>query len=206
MEISADILKNKYKGCLLGLAIGDAIGTTVEFKPKGSFPPITSMEGGGVFGLKAGQWTDDTSMALCLAQSLIERNGFDANDQMTKYLKWQEEGYMSSNGRCFDIGNTVAAALDRFKKTGNPYSGSTQERSAGNGSIMRIAPIPMYFLNNKNIYKQAVNSSKTTHTHPDCISACVALAQMIKDALLGEQKSYILNHSINFDLSYNIKK
>lgn len=84
---------NRARGALLGLACGDAVGTTVEFKPRGSFPPITDMVGGGVFGLLAGQWTDDTSQALCLASSLIE-NGFDPLDQTKQYMRWYEHGYM----------------------------------------------------------------------------------------------------------------
>ena len=79
---------DRYIGCLVGLAIGDALGTTLEFRPKGSFKPITEMVGGGRFGLRPGQWTDDTSMALCLAESLVERRGFDAADQMRRYVRW----------------------------------------------------------------------------------------------------------------------
>ena len=70
-------LIEQFRGCLLGLAIGDAIGTTVEFRLRNSFPPVTDMVGGGPFNLKPGQWTDDTSMALCLATSLVEVGGFD---------------------------------------------------------------------------------------------------------------------------------
>ena len=92
---------DRYRGCLLGLAVGDAIGTAVEFKARGSFPPVTDMVGGGAFNLQPGQWTDDTSMALCLAESLVEKTGFDALDQMNRYLNWYENGYLSSTGRCF---------------------------------------------------------------------------------------------------------
>ena len=99
---------SRYRGCLLGLACGDAVGTTVEFKPRGSFEPVTDMVGGGVFQLAPGQWTDDTSLALCLAESLIECGGFDAGDQMERYVRWWKDGHLSSNGRFFDIGNTTA--------------------------------------------------------------------------------------------------
>ena len=75
---------DRFRGCLLGLAVGDAVGTTVEFRPRGSFPPVTDMIGGGPFRLKPGEWTDDTSMALCLATSLIECAGFDPADQMRR--------------------------------------------------------------------------------------------------------------------------
>ncbi len=127
------------KGMLLGLAVGDAVGTTVEFEDRGSFPPVTDMVGGGPFDLEKGQWTDDTSMALCLAASLIEQSAFDPKDQIDRYLRWRDDGYMSSNGRCFDIGETVKDALNRYISTGNPLAGSTALRSAGNGSIMRLS-------------------------------------------------------------------
>src|SRR4030067_491610 len=120
----------RFRGALLGLACGDAVGTTVEFMPRGSFAPVTDMVGGGPFRLKPGEWTDDTSMALCLAESLVECNGFDAADQMRRYVKWLDDGYWSSNGRCFDIGGTTHDALSRFKQTGNPFSGSTHTQSA----------------------------------------------------------------------------
>ena len=97
-------LIDRYKGCLLGLAVGDAVGTTLEFKSPGSFKPISDMVGGGPFNLRPGEWTDDTSMALCLAESLLESHGFDPADQMKRYVMWMDHGHLSSNGVCFDIG------------------------------------------------------------------------------------------------------
>ena len=134
-------LIDRYLGAMLGLAAGDALGTTLEFKPPGSFDPIDDMIGGGPFDLEPGQWTDDTSMALCLAESLIERRAFDPVDQLERYTRWYRTGHLSSNGRCFDIGNTVRDALDRFSRTRQPFCGSTSPRAAGNGSIMRLAPV-----------------------------------------------------------------
>ena len=120
--------EDRFRGCLLGLAVGDAVGTTVEFKPRGSFEPVTGMVGGGPFGLKPGQWTDDTSMALCLAESLIEKRGFDARNQMELYVCWYRQGHLSSTGRCFDIGNATSSALHRFERTGIP---DAHERNDG---------------------------------------------------------------------------
>lgn len=122
-------LIERYQGCLLGLAVGDALGATLEFKPRESFEPIDDMIGGGCFELEPGQWTDDTSLALCLAESLIEKKGFDAYDQMKKYLLWYRTGYLSSIGYAFDIGGTTAIALRRFEKTEDPFSGPTDNRS-----------------------------------------------------------------------------
>lgn len=125
-------MRDRYRGCLLGLAVGDALGTTLEFRPPGTFEPIDDMVGGGPFGLEPGQWTDDTSMGLCLAESLIECGGFDAADQMRRYVRWHEEGYLSSTGRCFDIWTTTLAALMRLRRTGDSFAGSEDPRSAGN--------------------------------------------------------------------------
>lgn len=157
-------LKDWYRGSLLGLAAGDALGTAVEFKAPGSFTPIDDMVGGGPFHLAPGQWTDDTSMALCLAESLVECGGFDAADQMTRYVRWWREGHLSSTGTCFDIGNTTSSALRQFERTGEPFSGSTDERSAGKGSIMRLAPVPLCFGGDaRAAIERAGESSRTTH-------------------------------------------
>jgi len=135
--------------------------------------PVTDMVGGGSFRLKPGQWTDDTSMALCLATSLLESQGFDADDQMQRYCRWQEEGYLSSSGRCFDIGNTVSSALRSYKTHGNSYAGSTEAWSAGNGSLMRLAPIPLfYYPDIEQAVAFAAESSRTTHGADEYIDAC----------------------------------
>jgi len=135
---------SRARGCLLGLAIGDAVGTTVEFSPRGTFPPVTDMTGGGPFDLPAGAWTDDTSMALCLADSLLARGGHDPRDQLARYLRWWREGYRSSTGTCFDIGGTIREALERFEQGGVAPAGSDDPRSAGNGAIMRLAPAVLF--------------------------------------------------------------
>ena len=140
-------LRSRYLGSLLGLAAGDALGTTVEFTAPGGFVPLDDIVGGGPFHLEPGQWTDDTSQALCLAASLVERDGFDEHDQITRYVRWWREGYMSSRpGPAFDIGIATSAALRRFEQTGDPYAGSSDPHSAGNGSLMRLAPVPLRFL------------------------------------------------------------
>ena len=96
--VSEITTQDRFRGCLLGLAAGDALGTTLEFRRPGTFEPISDIVGGGPFNLKPGQWTDDTSMALCLATSLIERGGFDAGDQMDRYLRWWREGLPVRHG------------------------------------------------------------------------------------------------------------
>jgi len=180
------------QGCLAGLAVGDALGTTLEFTTPGSFKPLTDMTGGGPFRLKAGQWTDDTSMALCLAESLIECRGFDLKDQMEHYVRWWLDGHLSATGRCFDIGNTVRSALSSFRIDGAAASGSTDKYSAGNGSIMRLAPVPIFFHDADEAIYYAAESSRGTHQAAACLDACRYLGGIIRGLLDGATKEEVL--------------
>ena len=185
---------DRFRGCLLGLAAGDALGTTLEFKPPGTFEPMTDMVGGGPFGLEPGQWTDDTSMARCLATSLIERGGFDPADQMQRYVRWWREGYLSSTGDCFDIGITVQGALSRFERDGDPYAGSTDPYTAGNGSLMRLAPVPMAFAGDPGeAITMAAASSRTTHGARAAVDACRYFAGLLVGALGGVDRETLLS-------------
>jgi ADP-ribosylglycohydrolase len=184
---------NRFRGCLLGLAVGDAVGTTVEFMERSSFPPLTDMVGGGPFHLQPGQWTDDTSMALCLATSLITKQGFDPTDQMDRYWDWSKNGYLSSTSRCFDIGGTVRGALERYQNTRNPFSGETAPNTAGNGSLMRLAPIPIfYFPDLQKMIHYAAESSRTTHGADECLEACQLFAEMLFNAFSDMDKESVL--------------
>jgi ADP-ribosyl-[dinitrogen reductase] hydrolase len=152
------------------------------------------MVGGGPFRLNPGEWTDDTSMALCLAASLVELGRFDPHDQMRRYCKWMREGYLSSNGRCFDIGNTVRNALFRFQQNGEPFSGSVHPASAGNGCIMRLAPVPMFFYpDRKTVIEMSGESSRTTHGAETCVEASQLLGGILFQALSGAKKEDILS-------------
>lgn len=183
----------RFRGCLMGLAVGDAVGTTLEFKPPGSFAPINDMLGGGPFQLQPGQWTDDTAMALCLATSLVERGGFDPYDQMRRYLRWYREGYLSSTGHCFDIGNTVRAALEAFERSGEPMAGSTDPHSAGNGGLMRLAPVAMcWALQAPETSHFAAEATRTTHGAEEALDASRLFATQLRHALNGEDKHMIL--------------
>jgi ADP-ribosylglycohydrolase len=186
-------LIERYRGALLGLATGDAVGTTLEFQSPGSFAPIDDMVGGGPFHLEPGEWTDDTSMALCLAESLIENHDFDPVDQLERYLRWFRQGYLSSTGKCFDIGNTVRAALAYFEKTKEPYCGSTDPMSAGNGSIMRLAPVPLFYAEDPvKAIEMSGESSRTTHGAKACVDACRYFGGLIVGAVRGANKESLL--------------
>ena len=184
----------RYKGSLLGLATGDALGAPIEFLPPGSFPKLEDMIQGGTFNLEKGQWTDDTSMALCLAMSLIEKKGFDPADQMEKFLKWYREGYMSSTGFCFDTGRTTSGAIRKFEETRKPYCGTNNPKQAGNGSIMRLAAVPLFYAKTpEEAIEKSGESSKTTHGAETCIDACRYLGALIIGAVNGVDKEELLS-------------
>ena len=170
-------MNDRGRGALIGLAVGDALGAAVEFRSPGSFTPVTCYRDGGPHGLHAGEWTDDTSMALALADS-IATAGWNLNDQADRYVEWWKTGKYSVNGRCFDIGITTRSALGNYTaKKDALTSGDRSDRASGNGSIMRLAPVPMRF---GHLYadqldelsRLAEESSVPTHTSEQCVSAC----------------------------------
>ena len=176
---------DRARGSLLGLAVGDALGAAVEFQSPGSFEPVTGMRAGGALGLEAGEWTDDTSMALAMAASLGEK-GFDAHDQAVRYLDWYRTGAYSVNGRCFDVGNATSASIRKFAATGKVFGcASTDEADSGNGSIMRLAPVVIKFGDMLlepalSLDRMAAMSSRVTHASVLCVDACRYLACLLR--------------------------
>ena len=181
--------QDRARGALLGLAVGDALGTTLEFTERDQQPHHTEMTGGGPFGLKPGQWTDDTSMALALADSLVERGGFDPRDLMTRFVAWRKKGDYSCTGTCFDIGITTQRALTTFQRTGEPFAGSTALDDAGNGSIMRLVPAVLFTLQaDETATRQlAREQGRVTHGTAECLDACELFADILRDAIFGRQ-------------------
>lgn len=194
---TADAIVDRATGALLGLAIGDAIGTTLEFKARDSYPLLTDMIGGGPFRLKAGEWTDDTAMALALADSLATNANLDEADLMRRFVDWHETGTYSCTGSCFDIGITTRQALVRWKKTGDPFAGCTDPQTAGNGSLMRLAPVAIRHFGNRALLRDvAARQSRTTHGAPEAVDACVAYAEAIADAIEGVKRSELLRNRV----------
>lgn len=193
MTISA----HRQRGTLLGLAIGDALGAAVEFDTPGTFPEVTGYRGGGPHGLAPGEFTDDTSMALALADS-IASVGWDLNDQARRYVAWWRNGEYSVNGRCFDIGITTRWSLGRFTKTGDARSsGDKSEQASGNGSIMRLAPVPIRYAHHfpnelEELVRYSTESSLTTHASPQCLSACAYFGLVICGLLHGISRQEVL--------------
>jgi ADP-ribosyl-[dinitrogen reductase] hydrolase len=189
--------KDRKRGALLGLAIGDALGAPVEFEVPGRFEPVTGFQCGGPHDLEAGEWTDDTSMALALADSLIE-TGWDLDDQAERYVAWWRTGQYSVNGRVFDIGRTTVQALERFAASGDAQtSGDDAELASGNGSIMRLAPVPIALLHMfparvEALAERLADSSRPTHASPQCLSACVHLGVLLCGLMHGLPREEVL--------------
>ena len=189
---------DRCRGALIGLAVGDSLGAAVEFMSPGSFEPVTGYRSGGPHGLEKGHFTDDTSLAMALADS-IAKAGWDLNDQAERYVQWWKTGKYSSNGRCFDIGITTSSALHRFLQARDARtSGLSDERSSGNGSIMRLAPVPIryhgHYPNNiPELVRLAQESSLTTHTSEQCVSACRYMALVLAALIQGEDRNIVLS-------------
>lgn len=185
-------IKDRLRGCLLGLAVGDALGTTLQFDDRRYFTPITDMIGGGPFNLEPGEWTGGTSMALCLAASLAECNGFDAVDQMNRYLRWWKEGYMSSTGRCFDIGIETCEELSRFRRKGHPVAYFDRNH----GSLRRIAPLPIFYHSQpEEAVLRCGESSKTGDV--TATDGCRYFGALLVGAINGVSKDELLSPRYN---------
>ncbi len=186
--------RDRARGALLGLAVGDALGTTQEFShPEApAFPelargPQRDIVGGGPFDLEPGQVTDDTQMATCLAASLRLRGGFDVVDVATRYVAW--------GGHAFDVGGQTSAALSAIQDGVSPQaagravweaSGCT---AAGNGSLMRTAPIGVFFASDpEGLRRAAREDSAMTHFDERCQGACVAFNAAIATAISAPGK------------------
>lgn len=201
-----DTIINKIKGTFFGCAIGDALGMPIEFQKKSERDKIglvTQMLHGGTLNghdnfkeLPEGTWTDDTSMMLCLAHSLFEK-GFDYKDQIEKYEKWLNNGYLSCCEKSIGSGGATRIAIENFNKNGSIINGDNT--TLGNGSLMRIAPIPIYFIDSPvDCAYFASESSKTTHNSNICKNFTMLYALAIRDAFLNVDKECIIPERYSF--------
>ena len=189
---SAEEIRDRALGAFLGLAVGDAVGTTLEFCSRDAQPRLQDMVGGGPFDLPPGAWTDDTAMALALADSLAASEALDCRDLMDRFARWWQDGDYSCTGHCFDIGNTTRQALDRYRQTGDPLAGSTDPQSAGNGSLMRLAPVALRFWHDRPRLIAAADQSRTTHGAEEAVDACRVFAELLAEAIAGTPRADLL--------------
>jgi ADP-ribosylglycohydrolase len=191
-------MKDCSRGAMIGLAVGDALGAGVEFRGPGTFEPVTGYRGGGPHELGPGEWTDDTSMALALADS-IGAAGWDLKDQAERYVQWWKAGKYSVNGRCFDIGTTTRRALNHFFKYGAALtSGDPSESASGNGSIMRLAPVSiryatLFATDMEQLSTRAEESSLPTHASEQCLSACRYLVTVLAALIESQDRDEVFS-------------
>ncbi|KAH1488149.1 hypothetical protein LV164_006341 [Aspergillus fumigatus] len=202
-------VQSRIKGSIFGVAVVDALGGPVEFQPRGSFIPVTHFIHNDTFDVPPGTWTDDTSMTLCLARSLIASKGnFIPQAAIRNYVKWHENGYLSATDECFDIGSRTRQALMIWRRyfdrsphirenDPNGHEGGQpeidralkREMFCGNGSLMRVAPIGLvYFRDMEIALSNAALSSNATHPYPTCAECCQIYTRLIVRALNGASK------------------
>lgn len=186
-------LRAAFRGVCVGGAVGDAIGLTNELGGNANLQQMHTIVGGGIFDVPAGTWTDDTSLMLCVADSLIAQQGFDAHDQATRFVRWWRDGYLACHGRTYDIGNVTAMALFQYIQTGVPYSSVVTEQAAGTGAIIRVAPIGLYYAAHPHdVAEYAKLCSAITHAAPSAVYAAQVVATVVARALYYTDKETIL--------------
>ncbi len=188
-----ECIRDRAMGALLGLAVGDALGTTLEFRPRDEGARLVDIRGGGPFHLQPGSWTDDTAMALALGESFLASESLDCSDLTDRFVAWWRKGEYSCTGDCFDIGITTRNALQRYLRTGDPVAGSTDPRTAGNGSLMRLAPVALRFWNDRDsLDHAAAQQSRTTHAAEEAVDGCRVFADVLADAISGKPRRDVL--------------
>jgi ADP-ribosyl-[dinitrogen reductase] hydrolase len=197
--------KNKFYGAFIGLAIGDSLGAAVEFKPRDTFLPVTDMAGGGVFNLPPGYWTDDTSMAICLAENIIANGRVQCKDLLERFCRWYKEGENSSTGKCFDIGLSTISALQNYLYTGSIVNNTRHDR-AGNGSIMRLAPVVIKHHSNRDLaFSDAILQSKPTHASQEVLDSCVLLTNILLNAIIATKREQVISIDKDVNLVVTVK-
>jgi ADP-ribosyl-[dinitrogen reductase] hydrolase len=190
---AAGNLRDRFLGALLGLAVGDAVAAATQFRRPGTFTAVGDMLGGGPFDLPRGAWSDDTSMALCLAESLLETNGFNARDQMERYRRWQQEGHLSATGQCVGITASTSRAIAMAQWRRQAFSGSHDPSQVDPEPLSRVvAPVLFFFASSGQATDQATEAARTTCQSPVVLDACRSLASALHAALSGQPKAVVL--------------
>jgi ADP-ribosylglycohydrolase len=190
---AARTLRERFQGALVGLAVGDALAAHTQFRKPGTFAPVGDLLGGGPFDLPRGAWTDDTAMALLLAESLLERDGFDAHDQVQRFARWQREGYGSATGQCVGIAANVARSLATAQYKRQPFSGSHDPEQLDKDPLSRVAPVVMFFFADAaEAVNRAAEAARVTAQAPMVLDCVRLYAAMLHQALIGRDKAGIL--------------
>lgn len=186
--------RNRSIGAFIGLAIGDALGAPIQFQRRDTYEHVFGYTAGGTYQLDPGYWTDDTSMALCLAETLIEKGCYDPIDFGDRLVRWVDEGYNSSLPKCFDIGQTTLRAIGAYRRFGHEECGVTGEWAGGNGSIMRLAPVPIFYQEDDRLADEiSVSQGILTHNHEVPNDGCRLLSAIILEGIKTGDKDAALS-------------
>lgn len=192
--------ESRLKGGILGLVVGDALGVPVEFMSRHKLQekPVSDMIGYGAHNQPAGTWSDDSSMTFCTVESLCK--GYNLKDIADNFVKWRYESHWTPYGVVFDIGITTTKAIINYQNLQNPHrSGLTDERSNGNGSLMRILPMAFYLKDHTiesrfNIVKEV---SSLTHAHIRSVISCFIYTELAIELLNHNNRFTAFKHATN---------
>jgi ADP-ribosylglycohydrolase len=190
---AAQGLRSRFHGALLGLAVGDALAAATQFRKPGTFGAVGDLLGGGPFDLPRGGWSDDTAMTLCLAESLLECDGFDARDQVERYQRWQRQGYLSATGQCLGITASTARALAMAQWRRQAFSGSHDPAQLDPEPLSRVAAATLFFMaSGEQGDAWASEAARTTCQAPVVLEACRVLSLALRMALTGQPKAAVI--------------
>jgi ADP-ribosylglycohydrolase len=186
-------IRSRFSGALLGLALGDALAAATQDREPGTFAPIADLTGGGPFALPRGAWSDDTALALCLADSLIACRDFDIRDQVERCVRWQQEGYLSATGVCAGITSGTTRALAAAQWRRQLFSGSHEPKKLDPDPLSRVAPVVMFaFSSAEEAVRLAGDAARITCQAPAVVEVCRIFAAMLHAALSGAPKEEVL--------------
>jgi ADP-ribosyl-[dinitrogen reductase] hydrolase len=178
---------DRAKGAFWGLVVGDTLGAPIEFLPRGTFPEVTDMMSGGYFRLPLGAWTDDTAMALCLTESLLAAPELNSTDLMARFWGWVDRAENTSTGKCIGVGQNTMRVLFHYMRTKEVFAPQTQQKSDGNGALMRLSPVAcLHWQNPQEARRIAALQSRVTHYSDISAAACELLVQILCRLIAGE--------------------
>jgi ADP-ribosyl-[dinitrogen reductase] hydrolase len=190
---SSHDLRERFLGCLFGLAVGDALSVTTQSRSGGGFKPMTDIVGGGVFEVPAGHWSDDTALSLCVAESLLKSKGFEPTDQLQQAGRWQQRGYLPDGRDRLSITPGTARAVHRVVPGAPKPALAEPFRNDEPAPLSRIAPMVMFYYNRG---LQAVSCAQAGAALFDATAevqdSCRVLAAMLHSALRGEPLARVL--------------
>jgi ADP-ribosylglycohydrolase len=188
---------DRYQGAMLGLALGDALGSLLPTAERERIERIEQLTAGGPLELPQGAWTADTAMTLCVAQSLLACGDVDLDDQLARYLQWQRNGDPSSTGVALAVPPELERSLATWAWSRKPLGSSHDPNKRDPHTLARTLPVAMYFLDKPtSVIDQAAEVSRTTLQSPLVLDACRVFGAVLLDALQGRSKSDILNFEV----------